>query len=555
MAKQNVNIGVSANDGTGDTLRDGAIKLNNVINELYDYLGDQTNLQISVGSPSTNQVLKWNGSVFTEGQLAAANLTDVDISGITNGQVLKWNTANSRFQPGDDLQGGGGGGSSITNLTNNGSDEVVISTNFLPNSDNTYDLGSSTLRFRDAYLVNASLWLGDTAISSDETTQEFQRKKKQVHTVQSIDTGATRTISSKLASENSTQEEKFRNRFSVMKAGTSLEIQDSLGAKAEVAFAAFTAENGGARGFITVTAAGANQSQAISTAADIHITSKSRIVSEDEAGKVDIGQKLDFAGGAIEIDNDGILELPSTGGIRFGASGSNKSIDCDGNDNVVLAQGTEIQFGSTAANKLSMDASGNLTLPDAELRFGAAGRTIKVDARGTLDLADDGEIKIGTKRLKIGTNGTLDVANDGTNFAEVGGGFQTQVGNAPAGASIIKGHNNSTIFKPSPTTLYRFTAPDMNNYNVKGPGLPAGGTNNVTLIVYRGFTYDLDNQSGSSHPLRIQSTTGLSGTEYTTGVSGDKEALQTFTVPLDAPATLYYQCTAHTNMTGSIDVR
>ena len=38
MAKQNVNVGVSANDGTGDTLRDGAIKLNNVINELYTCL-------------------------------------------------------------------------------------------------------------------------------------------------------------------------------------------------------------------------------------------------------------------------------------------------------------------------------------------------------------------------------------------------------------------------------------------------------------------------------------------------------------------------------------
>ncbi|BCU96846.1 MAG: hypothetical protein CM15mV13_3050 [uncultured marine virus] len=61
MAKQNLNIGVSANDGTGDTLRDGAIKLNNVINELYTFLGDNTNLQISVGSPSTNQVL--NGTV------------------------------------------------------------------------------------------------------------------------------------------------------------------------------------------------------------------------------------------------------------------------------------------------------------------------------------------------------------------------------------------------------------------------------------------------------------------------------------------------------------
>ena len=31
MAKQNVNVGLSANDGTGDTLRDGAIKVNNVI--------------------------------------------------------------------------------------------------------------------------------------------------------------------------------------------------------------------------------------------------------------------------------------------------------------------------------------------------------------------------------------------------------------------------------------------------------------------------------------------------------------------------------------------
>ena len=181
MAKQNLNIGVSANDGTGDTLRDGAIKVNNVINEMYAALGDNTNLQISIGSPSTNQVLKWNGSVFTEGQLAASNLTDVDVSGVTNGQVLKWNTANARWQPGDDLQGGGGGGSSITNLTNNGSGNVVVNTHFLPNSDNTFDLGSSTLRFRDGYFTNASIFLGDTAISADPTTQELQRKKKKTH--------------------------------------------------------------------------------------------------------------------------------------------------------------------------------------------------------------------------------------------------------------------------------------------------------------------------------------------------------------------------------------
>ncbi|MBU38005.1 MAG: hypothetical protein CMA59_00620 [Euryarchaeota archaeon] len=553
MAKQNLNIGVSANDGTGDTLRDGAIKLNNVVDELYAALGDSTNLQITINSPSTNQVLKWNGSTFTEGQLAASNLTDIDVSGVTNGQVLKWNTANARWQPGDDLQGGGGGGSAITNLTNNGSDEVVISTNFLPNTDNAYDLGSSTLRFRDAYLVNASLWLGDTALSTDPVTQEMQRKKQQPHTVNSIDTGATRTVASKLASEDSTQEEKFRLRFNAMKAGTKLEIEDSTGAKAEVDFTSFTAEAGAARGYIQVAATGANQSQELSVTNPVKITSKNRLLSEDETGKVDIGaQDLDFgSGNKLFFDGSGVLEVTGSE-LRFGASGSKKQLKFDGNDNLILDQDTEIQFGTT--HKLAMDSTGNLTVPDGEIRFGSSTRKLKIDSSGNLELPADGEIKIGTKRMKIGTNGTFDIANDGTNFTEVGGGFQTQIGNAPAGASIIKGHDNATIYKPSPTLLYRFTSSGSSAYTVNGPGL---GTNvsNAALVFHRGFTYDLHNQAGGSHPLRLQSTSGLSGTEYTTGVSGSNTGMQIITVPLDAPNTLYYQCTAHSAMNGTITVK
>ena len=553
MAKQNLNIGVSANDGTGDTLRDGAIKLNNVIDELYAALGDNTNLQITINSPSTNNVLKWTGSTFTEGQLAASNLTDIDVSGVTNGQVLKWNTANARWQPGDDLQGGGGGGSAITNLTNNGSDEVVISTNFLPNTDNAYDLGSSTLRFRDAYLVNASLWLGDTALSTDGTTQEMQRKKKQAHTVNSIDTGATRTVASKLSSEDSTQEEKFRLRFIAMKAGTKLEVEDATGAKAEVEFTSFTAEAGAARGYIQVAALGANQSQELSVASAVKIRSVNRVLSEDESGKVDIGgQDLDFgSGNKLFFDDSGVLELTGSK-LRFGASGSKKLIEFDGSDNLVLDQDTEIQFGTT--HKLAMDSTGNLTVPDGEIRFGTSTRKLKIDADGNLELPADGEIKIGTKRMKIGTNGTFDIANDGTNFAEVGGGFQTQIGNAPAGASIIKGHDNSTIYKPSPTLLYKFTASGMSAYTVNGPGL-ATNVSNASLVFHRGFTYDLHNQAGGAHPLRIQSSSGTSGTEYTTGVSGSNTGMQVITVPLDAPDTLYYQCTAHADMNGTITVK
>jgi len=44
MAKQTVGIGASPNDGTGDTLRDGADKINDNFNEVYDVLGDGTTL-------------------------------------------------------------------------------------------------------------------------------------------------------------------------------------------------------------------------------------------------------------------------------------------------------------------------------------------------------------------------------------------------------------------------------------------------------------------------------------------------------------------------------
>ena len=559
MAKQNVNVGVSANDGTGDTLRDGAIKINNVFNELYARFGDNTNLQISVGSPSTNQVLKWNGSVFTEGQLAIGDMSNVDLAGITNGQVLKWNDANNRFQPGDDLQGGGGGGSSITNLSNNGSGNVVIDTHFLPNSDSTYDLGSSSLKFRDLYLSASTIWLDDTGLSTDNVTQEITRRKRQQHTVQSIDTGATRTISSKLASEDSTQEEKFRVRFNAMKAGTKLEIEDATGAKIDADFTDFTAENGGARGFIRVSTAGASSSTDLNTTSPLKISSMNRIVSEDEAGKVDLGgQELNFgAGRSMKIDDDGILELPSNSSIRFGDQSSTKVIAIDGTGNLDLAAGTDIRFGGDASKALKFDNSGNLEVPEnAEIRFGSGGtKKLSMDGSNNLLLPDSAEIKIGTKRIKLDTNGEIQVANDGTNFADSDGGFRRNINNAPVGSSIIKGHDNATIHKPSPTLMFRFSAVGSSNYTVQGPGLPSAGSADPTLVLYRGFTYDFHNLAGGAHPLRIQSTTGTSGTAYSTGVNGSMTGVQTFTVPMDAPNTLYYQCTIHTNMSGTLDIR
>ena len=47
MSKQLINTGQSSNDGTGDTLRQGALKVNANFNEIYSSIGDGLTLNAS----------------------------------------------------------------------------------------------------------------------------------------------------------------------------------------------------------------------------------------------------------------------------------------------------------------------------------------------------------------------------------------------------------------------------------------------------------------------------------------------------------------------------
>ena len=47
MAKQTINRGSVPNDNTGDTLRDGASKINANFNEVYTSLGDGTTITLA----------------------------------------------------------------------------------------------------------------------------------------------------------------------------------------------------------------------------------------------------------------------------------------------------------------------------------------------------------------------------------------------------------------------------------------------------------------------------------------------------------------------------
>lgn len=75
MAKQLINVGSQANDGTGDSIRIGAQKINSVIEEIYNGLGNGTNLQVNISSVTSGNVLRSNGTNFVSSQLDYGDLS------------------------------------------------------------------------------------------------------------------------------------------------------------------------------------------------------------------------------------------------------------------------------------------------------------------------------------------------------------------------------------------------------------------------------------------------------------------------------------------------
>ena len=109
----------------------------------------------------------------------------------------------------------------------------------------------------------------------------------------------------------------------------------------------------------------------------------------------------------------------------------------------------------------------------------------------------------------------------------------------------------------TPEITWTLTANGASDYVFAGDGFPTN-QNDPTLYLMRGQTYKFVNNTGG-HPFRIQSTGAQAGggTQYNSGVTnqdaGNGTTL-TFIVPMDAPDTLYYQCTAHPAMFGTITI-
>ena len=153
MARQIINVGATANDGTGDGLRNAYIKCNDNFQELYNTTTTPTEII--------------NGT----SNIAVAESANVTISVTGSANVVNFSGSLTEFTGNADITGDLSVGNSIT-ITQDVTvgDQLVITgtlgSNLIPDGNSTRDLGSSSARWKDIYLSGSSIVLGDIVLKA-----------------------------------------------------------------------------------------------------------------------------------------------------------------------------------------------------------------------------------------------------------------------------------------------------------------------------------------------------------------------------------------------------
>ena len=116
---------------------------------------------------------------------------------------------------------------------------------------------------------------------------------------------------------------------------------------------------------------------------------------------------------------------------------------------------------------------------------------------------------------------------------------------------------NGTIWAQAQTPVSQLSVTSSGTgFTFIGAGFATTSGDNPDLHLKKGHTYYFINNAGGGHPFRVQSTSGSGGTVYNDGVTNNAGASGPIIihVQMDAPATLYYQCTAHAALNGTISI-
>jgi hypothetical protein len=170
-----------------------------------------------------------------------------------------------------------------------------------------------------------------------------------------------------------------------------------------------------------------------------------------------------------------------------------------------------------------------------------------------------GNLTVGSGAGSTGTNGQV-LKSTGTGLIWANENQTTAAsltigsGLTGTGGTEFDGSNGITVSVDSSVvnTIPEWTlgASGNDHYTFTGPGF-IGAVQDPILYLVRGQSYKFLNPMGA-HPFQIRVSAG--GSPYNTGITnnGFTSGTLTWNVQFDAPNILYYQCTAHPNMLGTI---
>ena len=399
-----------------------------------------------------------------EGTDSIGELTNVNMSGISNNKILKWDSDQGMFIAATDVSGGGGGGG-LTYA------DFSVSVSAPGAANLSYNNGTGVYTYTPPDLSSYLTSYTETNdLTSDVTWANIP------------DANVPETAVTQHASAINIQASQVNN-------GT---FDDSR-----------------------IAASNVTQHQAALSITESQISDLGSYVGQ--------GQSIDMNGTELVLDGDGDTSLHAN---------TDDKID-------IRVGGTDVgYFDSTGlvANSITSQSAGTPTLTSASSINLVTSQSVTISQNS----GAGGGFRVAS--MTTAERGVLSASNGEIIYNTTNN--QMEIYEHSAWHPMTKG---SHVFNVGNNGASDYTFSDPENHWFTSPA------NDPILYLRRGETYYFV-VNASGHPFQIRTSNG--GSAYADGVTGNTQAIGTvvFKVPMGAPSTLYYQCTAHSSMGNTINI-